>query len=131
MLTDPIADMLTRIRNGFNAGHPSVVVPFSKFKLRLAEILKQEKYVSEVRQIERIGKPCLEIALKYTQSGKPAIERITRVSTPGQRIYRSKDELPKVLNNYGIAIISTPAGLLTNREARKRGVGGEVVCEVC
>ena len=131
MMTDPISDMLTRIRNALLAKHDVVILPFSKLKHNLARILEQEKYVKAVRNATLNDKPALEIDLKYSDSdGEPAIKHLARISKPGKRVYGSKDELPNVLNGYGIAIISTPEGLLTNKEARKRGLGGEIICEI-
>jgi len=129
-MTDPIADMLTRIRNGLKAGHKTVALPFSKFKLKLANILEKENYIAGVKEFSYLGKPGLEITLKYTDAGEPAIKHIGRISSPGRRVYNKKDSLPNVLDGYGMAIISTPLGLLTNKEARKKGVGGEVICEI-
>lgn len=132
-MTDTIADMLTRIRNASKFKKASVFVPFSKMKLELAKILKREGFVSDILEIKpgtegyKFGG--LEITLKY-DDGQPAITAIKRLSKPGQRRYVSKEELPVVLNNYGIAIISTSSGIMTNRQAKKAGLGGEVVCEV-
>jgi small subunit ribosomal protein S8 len=130
MMTDPISDMLTRIRNGFRAKHDTICVPFSKLKLKLANLLSKEKYVGSVKEIEVNGKPTIEIKLTYNSEGVPSIEKLSRISKPGLRVYASKDKLPRVLNGYGIAVISTPSGLMTNKEAQKKGVGGEVMCEV-
>jgi small subunit ribosomal protein S8 len=130
MMTDPISDMLTRIRNGLSAQHQSVVVPFSKLKRNLGTILQQEKYIKSIDEISVDGRPVLEVKLQYKNNGNPAIDNITRISKPGKRVYSNKDELPTVLNGYGVAIISTPQGLLTNKEAQKRGLGGEVICEI-
>jgi small subunit ribosomal protein S8 len=130
MMTDTIADMLTRIRNAASARHERTTVPFSKLKFALAKILEREGYVLSVEQASDSGKPSIDIKLKYDVSKKPAITSIKRISTPGRRVYKSVSEIPHVLNNYGISIISTPAGLMTNREAKKNNVGGEIVCEV-
>ncbi len=128
-MTDPIADMLTRIRNAQSAEKLSVAMPASKVKAAIAQVLKDEGYVDDyaVRSLE--GKPTLEIRLKY-YAGKPVIEKIERVSRPGLRIYRPKDELPKVMNGLGVAIVSTSRGVMTDRKARGLGVGGEVLCVV-
>jgi small subunit ribosomal protein S8 len=128
-MTDPIADMLTRIRNGQRAEKQSVAMPASKVKTAIAQVLKDEGYVEgfAVRELE--GRPTLEISLKY-YAGKPVIEKIERVSRPGLRIYRPKDELPKVMNGLGVAIVSTSRGVMTDRKARGLGVGGEVLCFV-
>lgn len=125
-MTDPIADMFTRIRNAQAVGHESVSVPASKLKLAIAELLKEEGYLADV-QVRREGaKASLELLLKYYR-GRPVIERIDRVSRPGLRQYRGKDALPKVLGGLGIAIVSTSKGLMTDRKARELGVGGEVI----
>ncbi|PLX27519.1 30S ribosomal protein S8 [Candidatus Parcubacteria bacterium] len=136
-MTDPIADMLTRIRNASAVNKFDVVLPMSKVKHELAKILAKEGWVQEVSVEESAprGKSKtsfkeLKITLKYKKSGKSAITRIRRISKPGLRIYVNKENLPKVLNNLGIAVISTPQGLMTNKEARKKGLGGEVLCEV-
>lgn len=132
-MTDPIADMLTRIRNGAKAKKEKVYLPFSKLKLELAKILKREGYISDIIEIKpetegyKFGG--LEIVLKY-EGKEPAISGIKKISKSGQRQYAKKDELPVVLNNYGIAIISTSQGLMSNKQAKKLGLGGEVLCEV-
>jgi len=129
-MSDPIADMLTRIRNAQSAEKTTVTMPFSTKKQALANILEQEGFVKASAKIEdESNKHKLEITLKYFQ-GKPVIESIDRVSKPGLRIYKSKDELPKVKSGLGVAIISTSKGLLTDREARSQGHGGEVLCYV-
>ena len=129
MMTDPIADMLTRIRNAQSSEKKSVAMPASKLKSAIAQVLKDEGYIEDFAVREGEGKPQLEIGLKY-YAGKPVIERIERVSRPGLRIYRSKDELPKVMNGLGVAIVSTSRGVMTDRKARGMGVGGEVLCIV-
>ena len=128
-MSDPIADMLTRIRNGQQAGKVSVQLPASKKKLAIAKVLLDEGYIADVTTSEVDGKPTMEITLKYFQ-GKPVIELIQRVSRPGLRIYKGKEELPKVRGGLGIAIVSTSKGLMTDREARKQGHGGEVIAFV-
>ena len=128
-MTDPIADMFTRIRNAQATGKRSVVMPASRVKQAIANLLKNEGYVADVQTLSEEGKPKLEIALKYYE-GKPVIERIQRVSRSGLRVYRGKDELPKILAGLGVAIISTSQGLMTDRQARAAGVGGEVLCLV-
>ncbi|MFK2891433.1 30S ribosomal protein S8 [Dyella flagellata] len=125
-MTDPIADLFTRIRNAQATGKQVVSVPSSKLKVALANLLKNEGYILDAKTSEAEGKPVLEIKLKYFE-GRPAIERIERVSRSGLRVYRGKDELPKVLGGLGISIISTSAGLLTDAQARAKGVGGEVI----
>lgn len=128
-MTDPIADMLTRIRNGQAAGKKSVKIPSSKLKLAIAKVLKEEGYISDYK-IEAIKNHVeMTVDLKYF-NGTPVIESINRVSRPGLRIYRSKDELPKVLGGLGIAIVSTSNGVMTDRAARAIGHGGEVICTV-
>ena len=129
-MSDPIADMLTRIRNAQSAEKKTVSMPFSTKKLALAKILEEEGYIMGSIKIEdEKNKPALVVTLKYFQ-GKPVIETIDRVSKPGLRIYRSKDELPKVKSGLGVAIISTSQGLMTDRAARSNGHGGEVLCYV-
>lgn len=125
-MTDPIADMFTRIRNAQATGKRSVRMPASRVKQAIAELLKGEGYVNDVQLHNAEGKPVLDIALKY-YLGKPVIERIERVSRSGLRVYRGKNELPKVLNGLGISIVSTSSGIMTDAEARKRGLGGEVI----
>ncbi|MEE0986843.1 MAG: 30S ribosomal protein S8 [Succinivibrionaceae bacterium] len=127
-MQDPIADLLTRIRNGQAAGKVAVSMPSSKQKLAIANLLKAEGYVSNVTVTGDVKK-VLEIELKYYQ-GKPVVEMIKRVSRPGLRIYKSCTELPKIMNGLGIAVISTSKGIMTDRAARKSGIGGEVVCYV-
>lgn len=128
-MTDPIADMFTRVRNAQLMGKPTVSMPSSKLKVAIANLLKNEGYVLDVQTAQAEGKPVLEIRLKYFE-GRPAIESISRVSRSGLRIYRGKDELPKVLGGLGISIISTSAGLLTDAQARSKGLGGEVIGQV-
>lgn len=125
-MTDPIADMFTRIRNAQATGKRSVAMPGSRLKQAIAQLLKDEGYVADVQAGTADGKPTLEIALKY-HLGKPVIERIQRVSRSGLRVYRGKDELPKVLNGLGISIVSTSSGIMTDAQARKQGLGGEVI----
>ena len=128
-MTDPIADLFTRVRNAQAMGKPSVRMPSSKLKVAIANLLKNEGYILDAQAAAVDGKPVLEIKLKYFD-GQPAIEKITRVSRSGLRVYRGKDELPKVLGGLGISIISTSAGLLTDAQARARGLGGEVIGQV-
>ncbi|MEZ0469496.1 MULTISPECIES: 30S ribosomal protein S8 [Luteimonas] len=128
-MTDPIADMLVRIRNAAAVGKPSVKMPSSKTKTAIAKVLKDEGYIGEWRVTENGAKAELEIELKYYE-GRPVIENLKRVSRSGLRQYRGKDELPKVLNGLGIAIISTSKGIMTDTQARQQGVGGEVLCFV-
>ncbi|MBQ0725221.1 MAG: 30S ribosomal protein S8 [Cycloclasticus sp.] len=129
-MSDPIADMLTRIRNAQSAEKKTVSMPFSTKKFALAEVLEQEGYIVGSTKVEQENnKPTLDITLKYFQ-GKPVIETIDRVSKPGLRVYKSKDELPKVKGGLGVAIISTSQGLMTDRAARSNGHGGEVICYI-
>ncbi len=128
-MTDPIADMLTRIRNALAAGKVDVSMPQSKQKQAIAQVLKDEGYIADFAASEQDGKPTLTVTLKYYE-GKPVIEKIKRVSRPGLRIYKGKDQLPKVMGGLGVAIVSTSAGLMTDRAARKAGHGGEVLCYV-
>ena len=129
-MTDPIADLLVRIKNAAAVGKQTVKAPSSKIKVAIAEVLKAEGYIADLRvnQIEN-NKAELEIVLKYFE-GKPVIEKLQRVSRSGLRQYRGKAELPKVLNGLGIAIISTSKGIMTDSQARQQGVGGEVLCFV-
>jgi len=128
-MTDPIADMLTRIRNALAAGKADVSMPQSKQKQAIAQLLKDEGYIADFAATEQDGKPTLTVTLKYYE-GKPVIEKIKRVSRPGLRIYKGKDQLPNVMGGLGIAILSTSVGLMTDRAARKAGHGGEVLCYV-
>jgi small subunit ribosomal protein S8 len=128
-MTDPIADMLTRVRNALSAGKLTVAMPSSKQKVAIANLLKEEGFVNDVSVQDIDGKPVLEIALKYYE-GKPVIEMIKRVSRPGLRVYKGKDDLPQVMGGLGVAVVSTSTGLMTDRAARKAGHGGEVICFV-
>jgi len=129
-MSDPISDMLTRIRNAQMAEKTSVVMPSSKLKVAIAEVLKDEGYVDGFNIIKgEGGKATLEIGLKY-YSGRPVIEKIQRISRPGLRIYKGSGDIPSVMNGLGIAIVSTSKGLMTDRKARANGIGGEVLCVV-
>ena len=128
-MTDPISDMLTRIRNAQQSEKQSVAMPASKLKASIAKVLKDEGYIEDFALRDASGKPQLEISLKY-YAGEPVIEKIERVSRPGLRIYRSRDDLPKVMNGLGVAIVSTSRGVMTDRKARADGVGGEILCIV-
>jgi small subunit ribosomal protein S8 len=128
-MTDPISDLLTRIRNGQAAGKPEVSAQSSRVKEAIVRVLKDEGYVADYAVRKDGARATLVVALKYHQ-GKPVIERLERVSRPGLRAYRPKDRLPKVLGGLGVAIVSTPAGVMTDREARRAGQGGEVLCVV-
>lgn len=129
MMTDPIADMLTRIRNGQRAGKVSVSMPSSNLKKSIAQVLKDEGYIDDVEVREEAGKAVMSIGLKYYQ-GRPVIESLQRVSRPGLRIYKANDELPKVQGGLGVAIVSTSKGVMSDRAARAAGEGGEVLCYV-
>ncbi len=129
-MSDPIADMLTRIRNGQSAGKKIIQQPSSKVKVSIAKVLKDEGYISDYSLEIESSHPVLNIVLKYYK-GAPVIEEIKRVSRPGLRIYKSKDELPKVLGGLGVAIVSTSKGVMTDKTARAMGHGGEVLCTVC
>ena len=130
MNTDPIADMLTRIRNAGMADHASVEMPSSKLKVELAKVLKAEGYISEFAVKDVDNFKILSVVLKYKENGKPIISKLKRASKPGLRLYMKSKNLPKILGGLGIAIVSTSRGLLTDRKARKENVGGEVLCYV-
>jgi small subunit ribosomal protein S8 len=131
MLTDPIADMLTRIRNAVRVERPYVDVPMSRVKLGVAEVLKREGYVWDVKKVEAEPHIAIRIELKYGPNGERVIQDIRRVSKPGRRIYAKSQDLRPVLNGMGISIISTSHGVISDREARRQNLGGEVLCEVC
>jgi small subunit ribosomal protein S8 len=128
-MSDPIADMLTRIRNAQQMEKVTVSMPASKLKKAIAEVLKQEGYIDGYVVRENDGLPQMEVALKY-YAGRPVIEKIERISKPGLRIYKGRDSLPRVMNGLGVAIVSTSQGVMTDRKARSLGVGGEVLCVV-
>jgi small subunit ribosomal protein S8 len=128
-MTDPIADLLTRIRNAQAASKADVSAPSSKLKVAIAKVLKDEGYISDYAVAEAGVKPQLNIRLKY-HGGQPVIDTLQRVSRPGLRVYKNKDELPQVLDGLGIAIVSTSQGVMTDRAARKAGQGGEILCYV-
>jgi small subunit ribosomal protein S8 len=128
-MSDPIADMLTRIRNAQSVEKTSVVMPSSKVKVAIAKVLKDEGYIEDFAVTDEAGKPLLTVELKY-YAGRPVIERLERVSKPGLRIYKGRDAIPQVLNGLGVAIVSTSQGVMTDRKARATGVGGEVICYV-
>ena len=130
MLTDPIADMLTRIRNALVARHDFADVPASKLKIAIAELLKKEGFVREVEVMTRGTKRTIRIHLAYSDKREPVIRGLQRVSRPGLRVYAQRREIPRVFGGLGIAVLSTPQGVLTGRETRRRGVGGEVLCQV-
>jgi small subunit ribosomal protein S8 len=128
-MSDPIADMLTRIRNAQSVDKASVTMPSSKLKVAIAQVLKDEGYIDGFNVRGEAGKSELEIALKY-YAGRPVIERIERVSRPGLRVYKGRDAIPQVMNGLGVAIVTTPKGVMTDRKARQTGIGGEVLCYV-
>ena len=128
-MSDPIADMLTRIRNAQLVEKAAVTMPSSKLKVAIAQVLKDEGYIEDFRVNADAGRSELEIALKY-YAGRPVIERIERVSRPGLRVYKGRDTIPQVMNGLGVAIVTTPRGVMTDRKARQTGVGGEVLCYV-
>src|SRR5579862_2792025 len=130
MTTDPIADFLTRIRNGSRARHSRVDMPSSKLKIEIARILKDEGYVTNYKVVEEKGKKTLRVFLRYTPERRSVITDLKRVSRPGSRRYVGKSEIRQVVGGMGIAIVSTPRGLMTGQAARKEGVGGELLCEV-
>ncbi len=129
-ITDPIADMLTRIRNANSSKHKTVDIPASKMKLAIADILFKEGYIKSFEEISSDVQGTIRVALKYDEKGNRVIDGIKRISKPGLRVYASKEDLPQVLNGLGIAIVSTSKGIMTDREARKEGLGGEVLAYV-
>lgn len=130
-MSDPVADMITRIRNGLQVRREFVEVGASRVKRSIAEVLSREGYVGDIRNYtERTGHPALRIFLKYDDDGLPAIQRIGRVSKPGRRVYSGVQDIPRVLNGLGISVLTTSQGILSDREARAQGVGGEILCEV-
>jgi small subunit ribosomal protein S8 len=128
-MSDPIADMLTRIRNAQTVEKASVSMPSSKLKVAIAQVLKDEGYIDGYAVRGEEAKPQLEISLKY-YAGRPVIERLERVSRPGLRIYKGRNDIPQVMNGLGVAIVTTPKGVMTDRKARQAGIGGEVLCYV-
>jgi small subunit ribosomal protein S8 len=133
MLSDPIADMLTRIRNAIMAGHANVAVPHSKVKLAVAKILKEEGYIEDVSVGDETPVKMIHIKLKYwgkRRERRPVITHLRRVSKPGRRVYVSQDEIPWVMSGMGISILTTPKGVMTGQNARRQGIGGEVICYV-
>ncbi|MBI5222475.1 MAG: 30S ribosomal protein S8 [Candidatus Magasanikbacteria bacterium] len=129
MMTDPIADMLTRLRNAQLSRREKIEMPYSKLKKAILDILQEEKYISGARVEEADGRKKILVDLRY-DGRQPAIRSLKRESKPGRRVYCKKDNLPSVLNGYGIAILSTPNGLMTNKKAKEHGVGGELICSV-
>ncbi len=129
-LTDPVADFLARIRNAIHAKHQTVDVPASKLKLEMARILKEEGYIANYKAAEEGGHKVVRVYLKYGLDEEATISNLARVSRPGCRVYVGRDEIPRVLGGMGISILTTPKGVMTGRQARKEGVGGEVLCEI-
>jgi small subunit ribosomal protein S8 len=129
-MNDPIADMLTRIRNAVAAGHPRVDMPHSKMKLAMGEILKREGYVSDVETVQKGRFPAIRITLRYDEEGQAFISGLTMISRPGKRVYARHDDIPKVIGGLGVSIVSTSRGLMSGSDARKAGVGGEIICNV-
>lgn len=130
MMTDPIADMLTRIRNALQIERPYVDIPLSKVKVGIAEVLQREGFIWDFEIIEQTPQSTLRVNLKYSPTGERVIQKISRVSTPGRRIYADINNIPNVLDGMGICVMSTNQGVLSNREAKQKHVGGEVLCEV-
>jgi small subunit ribosomal protein S8 len=128
-MTDPVSDMLTRIRNAQMVGHTEVVMPASRLKAAIAQVLKDEGYVEDFALRENGAKKELHIGLKY-YAGRPVIERLERVSKPGLRVYKGREDIPRIMNGLGVAILSTSRGVMTDRKARADGVGGEILCIV-
>ena len=129
-INDPVSDLLTRVRNGLSSRHEKIDVPSSRFKVELARILKEEGYIKNFKVLDDKGAGLLRLYLKYDDGGRPVIHGVSRISKPGRRLYRGKDALPEVLGGLGISIVSTSQGLLTGIDAKRRGIGGEVVCSV-
>ena len=130
MLTDPIADMLIRIKNAITVKNDKVDIPASRMKIEIAKILKEEGFIKSYKIIKDKKQGVVRINLKYTPDGDPAITDLKRVSKPGRRVYVGKEEIPRVLGGLGIAILTTSSGILTDKECRQRGIGGEVICYV-
>jgi small subunit ribosomal protein S8 len=130
MLTDPVADMLTRIRNGLQARHPAVTMPSSKLKVAVAEVLRDEGFIQGFQELEESPQKKLRIELKYVDKNVPVVTGIKRVSKPGLRVYSGASEMPRVYGGLGVAIVSTSKGVMSGRRARRMGVGGEVLCHV-
>ncbi len=129
-MTDSISDMLTRIRNALKAKYEKVDIPSSKIKMEIAKILKEEGYIENFKVIDDAKQGTLEISLRYTKEGQPAITGLKRISRPGRRVYCDKNEIPNVLGGYGVAIISTSQGIMTGKQSRRKEIGGEVLCSI-
>jgi small subunit ribosomal protein S8 len=130
LTTDPVADFLTRVRNAINARHQKVDAPASKLKTELARILKEEGFIANYKAVEEDGRKLIRVYLKYGSDNVSPISNVTRISRPGCRVYVGSKEIPRVLGGLGISILTTPKGVMTGRQARKEGVGGEVLCEI-
>ena len=131
MATDPIADLLTRIRNAAAAGHPTVSVPASKVKLQILRVLQEDGYIDRFDSVkDAASKPAIKIFIRYAGTGVPVIQEIKRLSTPGRRRYVSTDEIPRARGGLGVVVVSTSKGVMTDREARRQGIGGELICSV-
>ena len=130
MLNDPIADMLTRIRNAMSAGHPKAEIPASRLKIELARILKQEGFVANYRVAHDDGKRTIKVYLKYRADSRPVITKLERVSKPGRRVYTDSGRVPRVIGGMGINVLTTSRGVMTGKQAREMGVGGEILCNV-
>jgi len=129
-LTDPVSDFLARIRNSIKARHQKVDIPASKLKLEIARILKEEGYIANYKPVEEEGLKLLRVYLKYGTDNEAAISNVSRISRPGCRVYVGRNEIPRVLGGMGINILTTPKGVMTGRQARREGVGGEILCEI-
>jgi small subunit ribosomal protein S8 len=129
-MTDPIADLLTRIRNANQNGFAKLEVPSSTFKVEIVRVLKEEGYIKDYRVLKDTGRAVIKISLKYADKEERVIKTIKKISKPSRRVYVGKDEIPKVMNGLGVSIISTPKGVMSDRQARRAGVGGEVICTV-
>lgn len=128
-MTDPIADMLTRLRNAVAVKKSEVVLPFSKVKFSIAKLLEAEHYIKKAEKIEITARPHIRVELKY-ENGRPALNHLKRISKPGQKIYVNKENVPRVLNGFGLAIVSTSKGIMSSQQARRDKVGGELMCEI-
>jgi len=129
-MTDPIADMLARLRNALIAGHKTLVIPSSKFKVELARIFKEEGYISEWKMTEAAGWPAISISLSYTPDKESVIKEIKRISKPSRRVYVNKTEIPRIKGGLGICVLSTSKGIMTGSKARNQGLGGELICSI-
>lgn len=128
--SDPLSDLLTRLKNGMRAGHERVDVPSSRVKEAVLKVLEEEGFVASFRKVQEGGRPVLRVGLKYDHEGEPIVTGLERVSRPGRRVYARADEIPKVLGGLGVSIVSTSKGIVTDRAARQSGLGGEVLCNI-